>query len=152
MTETNEAAGLVNAHDEILFARIPRCVILDRTIPLAQKEIYYYLISRCSPDSPITPWVSQRIMMIDLNIKTKPRLSANIQALAARGLISIEKRDWKNIYTINKVDSIYGPKAKATWPKRADYVEALKKQDEISAAKENKRKANKIINQISGVR
>ena len=151
MTETNEAAGLVNAHDEILFARIPRCVILDRTIPLAQKEIYYYLISRCSPDSPIT-WVSQRIMMIDLNIKTKPRLSANIQALAARGLISIEKRDWKNIYTINKVDSIYGPKAKATWPKRADYVEALKKQDEISAAKENKRKANKIINQISGVR
>jgi len=78
-------------------------------------------------------------MMIDLNIKTKPRLSANIQALAARGLISIEKRDWKNIYTINKVDSIYGPKAKATWPKRADYVEALKKQDEISAA----RKANK---------
>ncbi len=117
--EAQELFGIQNEHEKVFFAQIPRCVILDRSIPMAAKNVYYYLIARCDQRQGPFTWVTQQTIADDMGIARK-NINANIKTLEKFGLIEIKKTADKNrnVYLIKNVAAIYGEYASAPWTKK----------------------------------
>lgn len=126
--------AIYNENEQVPFARIPRCVILDKDLSWAARSIYSYLVARCcNQDKPFT-WISQKTISKDLDISV-PRANEHLKMLQARGLIAIKKQPGanRNVYMIRNVVDVYGEKAKAPWNTRdedmtADIDESLNNQ------------------------
>ncbi len=103
------------------YAAIPRCVILDKSLTHGLRNLYCYLIARCSGEDQIT-WVSQQTIAEDLEMH-RSHVNRDIKALAARGLITVRKsQEGRNVYLINDVMKVYGETARRPWDTRTTRV------------------------------
>ena len=106
----------------VFFAPIPRCVILDKTLPRGLLRLYCYLVARCNTEE-MTTWVSQQTIADDLEV-SREHINRDLKTLAERKLISVSKTDrGNNTYRINDVTKVYGNEvARRKWPKHKPAV------------------------------
>jgi len=114
--------GIENGNEKYFYAKVPRCVILDKVVTDKGQRLYSYLISRCCNEDGIT-WVTQATMADDLGM-SRERVNINLKALVKRGLIEVKKVSvlagssyaQRNVYRICDVVAVYGQDvAKKPW-------------------------------------